>query len=92
MKNTSVIQWVVGLAMTTLLGLSYSSMNTNASQDNVLRDHEGDIASISAKIERIPIIEGKLDTMLESRNIDPRQVEKLIEQRLELLSTASTTE
>lgn len=91
MKNSSIITWAIGLAVTVGLGLTYSTMNTNASQADVLREHEGKLGGIEAKLERIPVIEAKLDTILETRNIDPRNIERIVEQRISL-RLASTTE
>lgn len=90
MKNTSLITWAVALSITIALGLNALNMTTNASQGDVLRVHEGKLGGIEAKLERIPIIEGKLDTILEQRGFDPRQIESIVEQRLSLLQATTT--
>ena len=90
MKKES-LPWIVGIVVTIGLALNGINMSTNASQGDVLREHEGKLGGIEAKLERIPYIEEKLNTVLETRNIDPRQVERIIEQKL-TLKAASTTE
>ena len=83
MKKES-LPWIVGIVVTIGLALNGYNMTTNAKQEDVLREHEGDIASISAKIERIPYIEEKVDALLEMRSVNPRQLEMIIEQNLSL--------
>lgn len=91
MKNSSILTWSVGLVGMVLLGLLYNIMSTNAEQTGRLTQHERELGGITAKLERIPIIEAKLDTILETRSIDPRNIERIVEQKISL-RLASTTQ
>ena len=49
---------------------TYAVISTRfASVNNNIVNHEGRISSVEAKIERIPIIESKIDKLLEERKI-----------------------
>lgn len=39
-------------------------------------DHESRLSKVETRIERMPVIEAKLDALLEKQNINPSQVER----------------
>ncbi len=83
--------WAFGLTASGVLALHGLNTSAISKTNDKVDDHTGRIGTIEGKIERIPYIEGKLDTMLENRGIDPKQVDKIIEERLNL-KFASTSQ
>ena len=75
-STTTLLVSVGGILTTVLFGLNYFSLNGLAIANNKIIEHEGEIGKISGKIERLPIIEEKVDKLLENQGINPKQIER----------------
>lgn len=67
-----------GLLTTTLFGLNYFSLNGVAKTNEVVSKQGERITVVEVRTERLPIIEAKLDKLLEKQNISPAMVERNI--------------
>lgn len=80
-----LLMWALGLIATVALGLNGLTANTNNNQDKTILNHEGRIASTETEIKRIPIIEGKLDRLLDKQGLDSSAIGREIQRQKENL-------
>lgn len=84
---TGVMMWAIGLFATAALAAAGMSANTNTHQDDKISSQGERIAAIEVKTERMPILEGKVDRLLEAQRINPSDVERDVVAQLDKAST-----
>ena len=67
---TSVLMWAVGISIPIGLFLAKANSETNTSQDKIIVSHEARISVVETRLERLPIIERKLDALLEKQGVN----------------------
>lgn len=71
--------WAIGTFLfSTVLGLNYFSLSGQAKTNDVVGKQAERLTAVEVRMERLPIIEAKLDKLLEQQNISPSMVERSI--------------
>ena len=67
---TGVLMWAVGLSIPIGIYFAKSNAETNDRQDKTLVSHEARLSVAETRLERLPVIEKKLDALLEKQGVN----------------------
>ncbi len=73
-----IVMWAVGLTIPIVLASAGHEASVNAVQDDKIYLLNGQVSALQADATRIPIIEAKVDKLLEKQNVDPKLIEEAI--------------